>query len=438
MADEEAADIMLAMVAVPAWHAQFDFGTRALAAAATLGAGGQHHGDHLACPDHAAGGTCRLVHWVSQQQVLTAPANNVSWLFETRARSAAGVPRQGVLPSRWLQLHQGDAPGTCTLTVGAWDRPSPLPGDWLTYLHAICPGFAPQLRDTCAPLCNWLAPATDGSRPPADRYRIEGCTLVFPNEDAEAVVRALLPRLAHSVACLGCTGRQAIKQLHDGGFADADVGRGSAGCYPPTLPSADHKLWYGANRGNYLVVAALEPLQVVVRTPDVANGGHRDVFLQSGSIRARKCELLASEERRRRVPADLPDMVGPYIVDVCDACYTHNRDSLERVVRAARTRREADLMVDGAGSDGGSSDGAEGDEDEDGPVRPKVVTAQNTQSFIDLMRPLFAQANARCRDAERELTESQVCACVRAHCAGLEAHLTASCRASELSTLAHL
>ena len=80
----------------------------------------------------------------------------------------------------------------------------------------------------------------------------------------------------------------------------------------------------------------------------------------------------------------------------------------------------------------------EGDEDEDGPVRPKVVTAQNTQSFIDLMRPLFAQANARCRDAERELTESQVCACVRAHCAGLEAHLTASCRASELSTLAHL
>ena len=143
---------------------------------------------------------------------------------------------------------------------------------------------------------------------------------------------------------------------------------------------------------------------------DAVNGDDRHVLVLSGSIRARKCELLASEEQRRR-PADLPNLLTPYKVDVCNNCNPYAHDCLAKAVREARRRRVDQAMdsdSDGAGGAGGAVEQEDSDVDSE-PEAFKDITARNTRAFAELFRPLFDNANKRCKEAEQSLKELQVC-----------------------------
>jgi hypothetical protein len=276
-----------------------------------------------------------------------------------------------------------DAAPRCAISVGAWERCSPIPQLWETDLRLRLPDVDFRVLDALERVCPWQAPAvpalaagagagspgTSGLGGPKAApvralppIRVERGVVTFPEQHAWDVLVALLPWLSQSVACRGCPASQVTADL------SAHVAAGSHGAYPPAVWTPHHKPVYGGAQRSKDITAALEA--VVVR--DAGPAGASTVVVV-GPYRVRRCTLLCP-----------PGAAAPTSKYVCVAC-SKWPDVLSRAIRkscaAARSIKvpaAADL-VDGAVDDEVDGDVAGVDDGDGGEPAPPPEFSPNKQ-----------------------------------------------------------
>jgi hypothetical protein len=243
----------------PAWCRFGEFGPAVMAEAAAVGGDGCH-GPGTPCWA-APPAACPLQRWVFEGSDHSDGGRELLF-FESERLVIKDGP---TVCRRWVKVEMdGVGKVTSTVTVGVGERMAPFHLSWVTILHSQLPGVALGVSDGPRQVCPWLCKGANkdgrcsgsGHGPPV--VDVPDARLTFPSEHAQAVLSVVLCLVAHCLAlCHGMVTEKTLEGLHEECERSPTTAHNKFN-YPPRLPSAFHRFWYGGGRGSKQVTCALE------------------------------------------------------------------------------------------------------------------------------------------------------------------------------------